>query len=50
MNEDKAIVEGQRPEELPLDLSAELHVQSDRMTIAYRRQLAGLGLGADYSA
>jgi len=50
MNEDKAIVEGQRPEELPLDLSAELHVQSDRMTIAYRRQLAALGLGADYSA
>ncbi len=50
MNEDKDIVEGQRPEELPLDLAAELHVQSDRMTIAYRRQLAELGLGADYSA
>jgi phenylpropionate dioxygenase-like ring-hydroxylating dioxygenase large terminal subunit len=50
MNEDKAIVEGQRPEELPLDLAAELHVQSDRMTIAYRRRLAALGLSADYSA
>jgi phenylpropionate dioxygenase-like ring-hydroxylating dioxygenase large terminal subunit len=50
MNEDKAIVEGQRPEELPLDLAAELHVQSDRMTIAYRRQLADLGLSPDYSA
>jgi vanillate O-demethylase monooxygenase subunit len=50
MGEDKVIVEGQRPEELPLDLTEELHVQADRMTIAYRRQLAELGLGADYSA
>ena len=50
MGEDQVIVEGQRPEELPLDLTEELHVQADRMTIAYRRQLAELGLGADYSA
>jgi phenylpropionate dioxygenase-like ring-hydroxylating dioxygenase large terminal subunit len=50
MGEDQVIVEGQRPEELPLDLTEEYHVQADRMTIAYRRQLAELGLGADYSA
>ena len=50
MAEDKVIVESQRPEELPLDLAAELHVQSDRMTIAYRRRLAELGLGAEHSA
>jgi vanillate O-demethylase monooxygenase subunit len=50
MGEDQTIVEGQRPEELPLDLTQEYHVQADRMTIAYRRQLAELGLGADYSA
>ncbi len=50
MAEDQVIVESQHPEELPLDLAAELHVQADRMTIAYRRQLAELGLGADHSA
>jgi phenylpropionate dioxygenase-like ring-hydroxylating dioxygenase large terminal subunit len=43
--EDRPIVEGQRPEELPLDLSEELHVQADNVTIAYRRRLQELGLG-----
>ena len=36
-NEDKATVEGQRPELLPFDLSAELHVKSDALQLAYRR-------------
>jgi vanillate O-demethylase monooxygenase subunit len=49
LEEDRPIVESQRPEELPLDLTEELHVQSDRMTIAYRKALARLGLGAVYS-
>ena len=44
------MVESQRPEELPLDLGQELHVQADSMTIAYRRELAALGLGAAHSA
>ena len=48
--QDRPIVESQQPEELPLDLGAELHVQADSMTIAYRRELAALGLGALYSA
>jgi hypothetical protein len=43
-------VGSQRGDAPPLDLAAELHVQSDRMTIAYRRQLAALGLSEDYSA
>jgi vanillate O-demethylase monooxygenase subunit len=47
--EDRPVVESQRPERLPLDLTAELHVQADKATIAYRRGLAGLGLGATYS-
>ncbi len=47
--EDRPVVESQRPEELPLDLSQELHVQADKMTIAYRKALAGLGLGSAYS-
>jgi phenylpropionate dioxygenase-like ring-hydroxylating dioxygenase large terminal subunit len=42
--QDKAIVESQRPELLPLDLQAELHLRSDRMAIAYRRWLKELGM------
>lgn len=42
--QDVPIVEGQRPELLPLDLQAELHLRSDRTAIAYRRWLAQLGL------
>jgi vanillate O-demethylase monooxygenase subunit len=49
VSEDKTVVESQRPEELPLDLVEELHVQSDRMTIAYRKELSKLGLGPAYS-
>jgi phenylpropionate dioxygenase-like ring-hydroxylating dioxygenase large terminal subunit len=42
--QDKAIVESQRPELLPLDLQAELHLRSDRMAIAYRRWLTEQGM------
>lgn len=42
--EDRAIVEEQRPELLPLDLQAELHLKSDRVAIAYRMWLRQLGL------
>ena len=45
-DEDKPMVEGQRPEDLPLDLSEEIHIPADRMSIEYRRALAKLGLGA----
>ena len=41
--QDRGIVESQRPELLPLDLQAELHLRSDRMAIAYRKWLAALG-------
>lgn len=44
MAQDRRVVESQRPEELPLDLQAELHLRSDRMAIAYRRYLKGLGV------
>jgi vanillate O-demethylase monooxygenase subunit len=40
---DRAIVEGQRPERLPLDLVEELHVPFDRLAIAYRRALRAIG-------
>jgi phenylpropionate dioxygenase-like ring-hydroxylating dioxygenase large terminal subunit len=42
--QDKAVVESQRPELLPLDLQEELHLRSDRMAIAYRRWLRSTGL------
>ena len=42
--QDRAIVESQRPELLPLDLQAELHLRSDRMAIAYRKWLRKIGL------
>ncbi len=42
--EDIPIVESQRPELLPLDLQAELHLRSDRTAIAYRQWLNMLGL------
>ncbi len=35
--QDRATVESQRPELLPFDLSAELHVRSDAVQLAYRR-------------
>ena len=43
-SQDVPIVESQRPEMLPLDLQAELHLRSDRLAIAYRRWLKELGL------
>ncbi|MCE2564520.1 aromatic ring-hydroxylating dioxygenase subunit alpha [Komagataeibacter sp. FNDCF1] len=42
--EDKAIVESQKPECLPLDPKLEAHVPADRSSIAYRRGLRDLGL------
>lgn len=44
--QDRVVIESQRPEELPVDVSAELHLPFDRVAIAYRRGLAGLGLEA----
>lgn len=44
MAQDIPVVESQRPELLPLDLQAELHLRSDRMAIAYRRYLSERGV------
>jgi len=41
MEQDRVVVESQRPEELPVELREELHVKvPDAASIAYRRQLA----------
>ena len=43
-SQDEVILESQRPEQLPLDLAAELHIKSDRLAIAYRKWLRELGV------
>ena len=49
--QDQPIVEAQRPEELPLDITAELHIKGvDAPAIALRRLLAERGLGASVLA
>ena len=42
--QDIPVVESQRPERLPLDLQAELHLRSDRIAVAYRKWLRQIGL------
>lgn len=49
--QDKPIVEAQRPEELPLDITAEMHIQGvDAPAIALRKLLAEEGLAASVLA
>ncbi|CCD37299.1 Rieske (2Fe-2S) domain-containing protein [Candidatus Paraburkholderia kirkii UZHbot1] len=43
--QDTPIVESQWPKCLPLDPDAELHQRCDRMAVAYRKWLAGMGFG-----
>ena len=44
-DQDQAIVENQRPEELPLDLAEELHLKGpDAIAIEYRRMMKELGV------
>jgi phenylpropionate dioxygenase-like ring-hydroxylating dioxygenase large terminal subunit len=47
--EDRPMVEDQRPEELPLHLTDEIHILADRFSVEYRKALAELGLGRDWS-
>lgn len=44
VKQDIPVVESQRPELLPLDLQAELHLRSDRIAVAYRKWLREMGL------
>ena len=45
LEQDLVILRAQRPEELPLDLSEELHIKGpDAVAVAYRRFLAELGV------
>ena len=42
--QDREIVEGQRPEKIPLDLREELHLRCDKLAIEYRKWLKEMGL------
>jgi phenylpropionate dioxygenase-like ring-hydroxylating dioxygenase large terminal subunit len=42
--QDRPVVESQRPEELPLDLADELHLRFDRVAVAYRKTMRKFGL------
>ena len=47
LDQDRPITESQRPEELPVDLSQELHIAGpDQASIAYRRILGEIAQGA----
>ncbi len=48
--EDRAIVEEQWPEDLPINLADEVHIAGDKSSIFFRKRLAGLGLGRSFTA
>jgi vanillate O-demethylase monooxygenase subunit len=48
--EDQAVVERQNPEDLPIDLTEEVHVRADLTSVTYRRQLGTLGLGRGFTS
>jgi Vanillate O-demethylase oxygenase C-terminal domain len=45
--QDQVIVESQRPDRVPFDLAAELHLKFDAVAVAYRKAMRALGLAAD---
>jgi len=49
-SEDIEIVESQYPEDLPLNLHDEAHFPADRSSVTYRKGLAALGLGRQFTA
>ena len=47
LEQDRVVVESQRPAELPIDLSEELHIKGvDRVSIVYRRWLGEIAAEA----
>lgn len=50
LNEDRPVVEGQRPEEIPLDLTEEFHIRADRFSTHFRQALKRFGLRGEFTA
>ncbi len=48
-DEDKDVVQGQCPEDLPIDLTEEVHIRADRTSIEFRKGLGKIGLGKAYT-
>ncbi len=44
--QDQIVVESQRPEQVPFDLAAELHLKFDAVAVAYRKAMRALGLAS----
>src|SRR5215472_13815781 len=45
--QDQVVVESQRPERVPFDLAAELHLKFDAVAVAYRKAMRASGLAAN---
>jgi phenylpropionate dioxygenase-like ring-hydroxylating dioxygenase large terminal subunit len=45
--QDQVVVESQRPDRVPFDLAAELHLKFDAVAVAYRKAMRAEGLAAD---
>jgi hypothetical protein len=43
-NQDKVIVESQRPKSVPFDITSELHMKFDGVALAYRKMMTANGL------
>lgn len=48
--EDRAIVELQKPEEIPMDIAVEVHAKADKASLALRRWMIKLGLEGEMTA
>jgi phenylpropionate dioxygenase-like ring-hydroxylating dioxygenase large terminal subunit len=48
-NEDRMLVENQKPEDLPLDFGSEVSIPADRTSVEYRRLLRQIGLSLIYA-
>jgi len=49
-DEDRAIVEEQWPEDLPICLADEVHIAGDKSSIIFRKRLAEIGLGKSFTS
>src|ERR1700729_1017440 len=45
--QDQVVVESQRPDRVPFDLAAELHLKFDAVAVAYRKAMRACGLASD---
>jgi len=47
VGQDQVVGNSQRPERMPFDLAAELHLKFDAVAVAYRKAMRATGLAAD---